>query len=228
MGGFQMRWCGVRPEQGPTEDKLEGRRAVGSRSQREFSVAEAWAREQKWGGRRTASPQLAEECGRLSRSSSSHTGASRGKLPPNTVAKTDRGMQRMGARGLGCCPLRLAPSWCRGRFSPSLLIRAAPRPETNGTNNMVYAKLLPSFGETGIWAHAKHNVHAWPGLHKGGAPSLSRASLGDHSPHVLPSALREGPRGFPAPLDSMLLCSPGAVTQHSHESLYAPSPGHSF
>ena len=31
----------MRPEQGPAEDKLEGRRAMGSRSQREFSVAEA-------------------------------------------------------------------------------------------------------------------------------------------------------------------------------------------
>ena len=51
------------------------RKDVASRSRRAFSVAEAWAREQKQGWRGpTASPQTAEGCGHLSKSSSTHTG----------------------------------------------------------------------------------------------------------------------------------------------------------
>lgn len=152
----------------------------------------------------------------------------RGKLPPDAAEKTGKGMQRMGARGLRRCPLRLAPGWCRGGLPPSLLIRTAPCPEANGANHMAHAELLPSVWETGIWAHAKHRVHTGPGPRKGGALSLSRASLGDHSPCVLPAPLREGPRGCPAPLNTRPSHSPWAVMHRNHESLYVPSPGHSF
>lgn len=70
-------------------------------------------------GRHTASPQLAEGCGHLSRSSSSHTGASRGKLPPNTVAKTDKRHAEDGSQGAEMLSPETGP-WLVSRKVPTI------------------------------------------------------------------------------------------------------------